>query len=72
MKDRLLIVGILCIIACVLSLLLAALNLLGYRNVLDGSAALYNMLRQRAIIYFVVGIVFAAVGTVCLIIRSKI
>ena len=72
MKKILLILGIMCVIVCVLSLLFAALNLQGYHNVLDGSANLYNRLHQRMIIFFIVGIVSGAAGTACMIIQSKI
>ena len=43
----LVIVGIILIIACVLSLLYAALNLFVYYHALDGSAELYSRLHQR-------------------------
>ena len=72
MKKLLLIVGIMSIIVCVLSLLFAALNLFGYYHVLDGTAELYIRLHRRMIIFFVIGIVFAVIGIVCFIIRTKI
>ena len=72
MKKLLLIVGIVSIVACVLFLLFALLNLLGYYNVADGTAELYSRLHQRMIICFVIGIVFAVIGTVSIIIHSKI
>ena len=72
MKKLLLIVGIMSMIVCVLSLLFAALSLFGYYHVLDGTAELYIRLHQRMIIFFVIGIVLAVIGIVCLIIRSKI
>jgi len=72
MKKLLLIVGVICLIACVLSLLFAAFSWFGYYHVLDGSAELYISLHQRMIIFFVIGIVLAAIGTASLIIRSKI
>ncbi len=72
MKKLLLVVGIVSIIACILFLLFAVLSLLGYYNVLDGSAELYNRLHQRMTTSFAVGIVLAVIGTVCFIIRSKI
>ena len=43
----LLIVGIILVIAFVLSLLYAALNLYVYYHALDGSAELYSSLHQR-------------------------
>ncbi len=72
MKKLLLIVGIVSIVACVLFLLLAALNLFGYRHVLDGTAELYDKLHQRMILHFGIGIGFAVIGTVCMLLRSKV
>ncbi len=72
MKKLLLIVGIVSLIACVLSLLFAALNLFGYYHVLDGSPDLFVRLHRRMILFFVIGIVLAVVGIMCFIIRSKI
>jgi uncharacterized membrane protein HdeD (DUF308 family) len=71
MKKMLLIAGIIFIIAGVLSLLYAALNLFGYYHVLDGSADLYRNLHRRMITFGLSGIVLAVLGTVCLIIRLK-
>ncbi len=70
MKKYLLIAGIVCIIGCVLSLLFAALNRFGYYHLMDGTADLYASLYQMMIISFVSGIVLAAAGAVCLIIRA--
>ena len=72
MKKMLLIVGIILIIACVLSLLYAALNLFVYYHVLDGSGELYSRLHQRMIIFGLIGIVLAVLGTLCFIFRSKL
>ena len=72
MKKMLLIVGIILIIACLLSLLYAALNLFGYYHVLDGSGELYSRLHQRMIIFGLIGIVLAVLGTLCFIFRSKL
>lgn len=72
MKKLLLIVGIIFLVACVLALLFAALNLFGYHNVMDGSSNLYARLHQRMIVSFIVGIVLGIIGTACLIIRSRI
>ena len=67
----LLIAGIILIIACVLSLLYAALNLYVYYHALDGSAELYSRLHQRTIVFGLIGIVLAVLGAVCFIIRLK-
>ena len=71
MKKMLLIGGVILIIAGVLSLLYAALNLFGDYHVLDGSADLYRNLHRRMITFGFSGIVLAVLGTVCLIIRTK-
>ena len=71
MKKWLLVVGIILIFACVASLLAAALQLFGYYHVLDGSAALYARLQQRAIVFFIVGGVLLIGGIVCLILHAK-
>ena len=67
----LLIAGVTLIIACVLSLLYAALNLYVYYHALDGSAELYSRLHQRTIVFGLIGIVLAVLGAVCFIIRLK-
>ena len=72
MKKTLLILGIVIIVACVISLLIAAWNLFAFYHVLDGSPALYDRLHQRSILCFIIGIVFAVVGAVCLIVQSKL
>ena len=72
MKKLLLIIGIVSIIACVLFLLFALLNLFGYHNVLDGSADFYDRLYRRTFVYFVIGIVLAVIGSVCIITYYKI
>lgn len=71
MKKLLLIVGIISIIVCILSLLFAALSWFGYYHLLDGSAELYTRLHRRMIVFSVIGIVLAVIGTICLIIRFK-
>ena len=72
MKKLLLIVGIVIIIACVLSLLFALLNMYAYYNLRDGSAEHYHRLHQRMIVYFIVGLVLAVLGTVCIIFCLKL
>ena len=71
MKKRLLIIGVVCLIVCVLALAYAALNWFGYYHVMDGSAELYHRLHQRAFLFFGIGIALAAIGTGCLIVRAK-
>ena len=72
MKTFLLITGIVVMIACVLSLLFAALNLFGYYHTQDGSAELYARMHRRATVFFIVGAVAAAVAVVCLIVRTRL
>lgn len=71
MKE-LLIIGIISIIACVLSLLYAALNRYGYYHLHDGEGDMYTRLHRRMIVSFVVGIVLAVIGVACIIIWTKI
>ncbi len=71
MRKLLLIIGIVSLVACVLFLLLAALSLFGYYHILDGSPDLYVRLHRRMIVFFIIGIILAVIGVVCLIIRSK-
>ena len=72
MKKLLLIAGVAIIIACVLSLLFAGLNLYGYYHALDGSPDFYARLHRRAVVFGGVGVVLAALGTACVVIYSKI
>ena len=69
MKKLLLILGVVCIIAGVLSLLLAVLNWYGYYHVLDGSAELYSRLNMRKILFLILGICLVVGGAVCLLVR---
>ena len=71
MKNVLLIAGIICFVICVLLLLFAVLNLFGFYNVMDGSAQLYDKLRQRAIYCFISGGILGVAGAVCMILRAK-
>ncbi len=70
MKTVWLVVGIVMIAACILSLLFAALNWFGYYHTLDGAAGLYAAMHRRMIVFGVLGIVLAAVGTVCIVIYA--
>ena len=71
MKKFLLVMGILLIVAGVLSLAYAAINWFGYYHVLDGSHDLYERLNRRRIIFGIAGLVLTAIGIVCLIIRGR-
>ena len=71
MKTFLLITGIVVMIACVLSLLFAALNLFGYYHTQDGSAELYARMHRRATVFFIVGAALAVVAVVFLIVRGR-
>ena len=71
MKKLLLVAGIVSVIACVLSLLIAALGWFGYYNVLDGSADMYVSLHRRMIVGLILAVVFAAMAAVCFLLRAK-
>ena len=71
MKKLLLIVGIVIVIAGVIALLYAFLNLYGYHHVLDGEPELYSRLHRRMIIHFIAGGACTLIGALCLIIRSR-
>lgn len=72
MRVFLLIVGIVLLVACVLSALYAALNLHTYHNLLDGTPEHYKNLHKKAIVFFIVAAVLLLLGVACLIIRAKI
>lgn len=71
MKKLLLILGILNMIAGGFAFLFAAFNLFSYHHVMDGTAELFMRLQQRMNISFAVGIIFAVIGIVCLILHAK-
>ena len=72
MKKRLLIAGIVTIIAGVIALLFSTLQRHGYYHLLDGDADLYIRLHWGMTISFVIGIVLVAIGAGCLFIRAKL
>ena len=72
MKKLLLIIGIVLFIACGVFLLLAALKLSGYNNVMDGSPELYDKLHREIILNLIIGIVAGLIAAVCMILRAKI
>lgn len=71
MKKLLLLSGIVSMISCLLVLLFAVANMVGYYHLLDGSAVLYNRLYWRMIICFAVSVILGGIGTVCIIIYTK-
>ena len=71
MKKLLLIVGIVFIIACIIALLLAFINMQSYKSLRDGSPSHYDRLYQRMIVYFIIGIVLALAGIAVLVLRFK-
>ena len=71
MKKTLLAVGIAIFAAGTICLAFAALNLFVFGRALDGSAALYARLHQRAVVSFVIGAVLAAIGAACVIFSAK-
>lgn len=72
MKKLLLIFGVIIIIACVLSLLFALLNMQAYYNLRDGTPEHYNRLHQKMIVYFIATIVLAVIGILCIIFYLKL
>jgi len=71
MRKTLLILGVICLVACILSLAFAALNLLGYRNMQDGSSAQFSRMHRRMILFAAVGLFLGAAGIISLILRVK-
>lgn len=71
MRKLLLVLGIICLVTCVLSLAFAALNLLGYRSMQDGSSEQFSRMHRRMILFAVVGLFLGAAGIICLILRVK-
>lgn len=71
MKNLLLIIGIVGICISVLSFLYATLNRIGYYNLLDGEGDMYSRMHKRMTVFSTIGIVFAVVGAVCIIIMLK-
>ena len=72
MKKLLLILGILILVACVIFLLLAALKLSAYRNLVDATPEHYENLMRSSTVHAVIGVILAAAGAACLIIRAKL
>jgi len=72
MKKLLLIVGILSALGCLLCLLVGVFSLLGYFQLADGSAALYDRLQRRMIVFFIAGIALGAAAAVCFVLRAKL
>lgn len=71
MKNLLFVAGIVLILVGVFALIFSVLQGYGYHHLLDGETELYVRLRWRMIIFFIIGIVLAVLGTVCLIVRAK-
>ena len=72
MKKLLLIAGIIMLIACVICLSAAALHFSVYRHALDGTPDFYAGLHRKTVIFSVIGIILAAIGTGCIILRFKV
>ena len=70
MKTFFLIVAIVFILAGVIAFLFSALQRYGYDHLLDGDADMYIGMHRRMILFFVIGIVLAVVGFVCIRIRN--
>ena len=72
MKNLLLIVGIVLVVACIIALLFAVVNMMSYHSLRDGTAAHYQRLHQKMIIYYIVGAVLLLLAVICFVIRFKI
>ena len=68
MKKLLLIVGIILIVACIISLLIASIYYSAYRNLRDSTAEHYARLHRKAIVFLATGVVLAVIGAVCIVI----
>ena len=71
MKQQLLTIGIITLMACVLFFADSALSRYGYYHLMDGSADLYISLHRRMNVSLVVGIVLAVIGVLCMFLRFK-
>ena len=71
MKKVLLTIGITLVVLGVIALLWALINGYMLNHVMDGSADLYERLRNRMRISMLVGIAAELVGIVCLVLRLK-
>ena len=67
MKRFLLIFGVIIIFACIIMTVLAALNLHACRNLRDGTPQHYDLLHNRAITLFWVGLALALIGAGCIV-----
>jgi len=72
MKTALTVAGIVILVLCVLSFLLAVFFRSGYYGLMDGSPEQYRVLKRRMTATFVAGVALAAAGAACLIIRFNI
>ena len=71
MKQQLLTIGIITLMAGVLLFADSALSRYGYYHLMDGSADLYISLHRRMNVSLVVGIVLAVIGVLCMFLRFK-
>lgn len=72
MKKVLLIVGIIVVVAGVIALLIGAVNRFMFYHTMDGSGSLYDTLKLRMKISFIIGAVLEIIGAVCLVIRTRL
>ncbi len=64
-------IGIISIIAGILSFLYAALNRNGYYHLLDGEGDMYIRMHRKMIVFFAIGIILTVLGIVCITVYSK-
>lgn len=70
-EQMLLIIGIISIIAGVLSFLYGMLNRHGYYHMLDGDGDKYTVMYRRMIIFTVISVILAVVGAICIAVFLK-
>lgn len=72
MKKVLLIVGVIVIIACIISLLYAMLNFSAFKSLRDGTAEHYERLHRNAVMFAVIGIILFLIGAAFIVISFKV
>lgn len=71
MKKLFGIIGLIALVSGVLSLLLSLFYRWGYYHLMDGSAHQYTMLRERMLLFLIIGIVLGVAGLICMVIGRK-
>ena len=71
MKKLMSAAGIAAIVLGVLALLFSVFSWFGYYHGMDGSPEMYASLHRNMVLFLVIGLVLAAIGIACLIVRRK-